>query len=218
MPTLDWERKAGFPNRQVAGVDEVGRGCLAGPVVAAAVILPPQVDQDFPERVAPELLKITDSKALTAPKREKLEPLIQAWVAGYSIGIASVEEIDRLNIYHATHLAMVRAVQGLALRPAHILVDGNVIPKNLPCSATAIVKGDLKCLSIAAASILAKVWRDRHMSELDARYPGFGFAVHKGYGTPAHIAALKKLGICEIHRKSFAPVAEAAGLGQASLF
>jgi ribonuclease HII len=172
-------------------------------VVAGALILPPVIDYE----AEPWLREVTDSKCLSPGKREELAPLIERWALASAVAEATVEEIDRINIYHASHLAMCRAIEKLGSLPSHILVDGNRVPAALPCPATAIVKGDLKCLSIAAASILAKVWRDRAMTELDARYPGYGFAVHKGYATPAHSSALRALGPCEIHRRSFAPVA-----------
>ncbi|HCM38788.1 MAG: ribonuclease HII [Bdellovibrionales bacterium GWC1_52_8] len=213
MPSLDWEIKVGFPRAGVAGVDEVGRGCLAGPVVAAAVLLPEIVDVS----VCPWLEKVTDSKMLSPEDRERLAPLITGWAASSAVGYATVEEIDRINIFHASHLAMQRAIEGLKIAPAHVLVDGKFKPKffhgeavagaRTLCESTAIIKGDLLCLSIAAASIVAKVWRDQRMAELDTAYPGYDFGTHKGYSTPAHSAALKKLGACEIHRKSFAPVA-----------
>lgn len=210
---LEYERRNGYPRALVAGVDEVGRGCLAGPVVAAAVLLPadPQLEK------LSWISEISDSKELSPATREKLVPLIEAWAASYAIGVASVEEIDRINIYHATHAAMIRAVEQLSKRPDHVLVDGNVVPKALRVPASAVVKGDLKCLSIGAASILAKVWRDRLMIDMEARYPGYGFGVHKGYGTPAHQVALKSLGACAIHRKTFAPVAAVIGKAQLSL-
>ena len=207
-PGLDFERKAGHPSKVVAGLDEVGRGCLAGPVVAGAVLLPSVVDYE----AHPWLSEIGDSKLLTPEKREKLAPLIEGWALACAVGVATVEEIDRINIYHASHLAMRRALENAQLargvRAQHVLVDGNVIPKDLAApAATAIVKGDLKCLSIAAASIIAKVWRDRAMVEADARHPGYFFGVHKGYSTPQHSKALKELGPCAIHRRSFGPVA-----------
>ncbi|MCM2324561.1 MAG: ribonuclease HII [Oligoflexia bacterium] len=197
----------------VAGVDEVGRGCLAGPVVAGAVILPAVIDY----AAYPWLADITDSKNLSPKAREQLAPLIEGWAVGAAVGHATVEEIDRINIYHASHLAMERAVAALGVRVEHVLVDGNAIPKALRCPSTAIVKGDLKCLSIAAASIIAKVWRDRLLTELDARYPGYGFAIHKGYGTPAHLEALKSLGACAVHRRSFAPVAAVTAISTQAL-
>lgn len=208
-PDLDWEIQVGFPTSLVAGIDEVGRGCLAGPVVAAAVVLPPVVDP----AEHPWILKIGDSKKLTPERREELAPLIEGWVLRSGIGVATVEEIDRINIHHACHLAMLRALEELGpeFQPHHILIDGKFIPKDLKGRTTAIVKGDDKCLSIASASIIAKVWRDRHMVALDERYPGYDFGTHKGYGTPAHQEAMKKLGPCLLHRRSFAPVAELLG-------
>lgn len=182
----------------VCGVDEAGRGPLAGPVVAAAVIL----DQGR----AP--IGIDDSKKLNAPVREALFELINA-NAHVGIGIASVEEIDSLNILWASMLAMERAVAALPTSPAHALVDGNRCPKGLPCGSTPVIGGDALSLSIAAASIIAKVTRDRMMRNLDSDHPGYGFAGHKGYGTPAHLAALGRLGPCLIHRRSFAPIRQA---------
>lgn len=211
-PSLDWETRLGFPGVSVLGIDEVGRGCLAGPVVAGALLLPDTVDFERD----PWLREIADSKCLTPEKREKLAPLIELWARAWAIGVASVAEIDRINIFHASHLAMVRAAEGalggLRERGAvperlHAIVDGKFLPKNLPCAASAVIKGDLQCLSVAAASILAKVWRDRHMTELDALHPGYGFAAHKGYSTPVHAEALERLGVCALHRRSFAPVA-----------
>lgn len=211
-PSLEWETRLGFPRVSVLGIDEVGRGCLAGPVVAGALLLPDTVDFERD----PWLSEIADSKCLTPEKREELAPRIEAWARSYSVGVASVEEIDRINIFHASHLAMVRAAQGALERlrerggapeQLHAIVDGKFLPKNLPCAASAVIKGDLQCLSVAAASILAKVWRDRLMAELDVRHPGYGFAAHKGYSTPAHAEALKRLGVCDLHRRSFAPVA-----------
>lgn len=211
-PTLEWENRVGYPQVIILGVDEVGRGCLAGPVVAGAVALPSVIDRE----AHPWISEIKDSKGLKPEARERLVPLIQNWVLAYGIGIASVEEIDQINIYHASHLAMVRAIEaarsslvgGSKQQPLmHLLIDGKFLPKQLPCPATAVVKGDQKSLSIAAASILAKVWRDQQMSVLDERYPGYGFAIHKGYATPAHSKALKQNGVCAIHRRSFSPVA-----------
>lgn len=203
-PNLKWETRLGHPSRVLAGVDEVGRGCLAGPVVAAAVILPEIVDF----KAEPWLREVADSKLLSPELRETLSPKILAWARAAFIGSASVEEIDRINIYHASHLAMVRAVEGLALAPEHVLVDGNALPVPFKGKATAIIKGDLQSLSIACASVIAKVWRDTEMARLDTVYPGYGFAVHKGYATPAHRAALKEKGATDLHRRSFSPVAE----------
>jgi ribonuclease HII len=206
MPDIEWEARVGYPKVRIAGIDEVGRGCLAGPVVAAAVILPSELDFEK----YPWILKIADSKKLKPEERDELAPLISAWVLKSGIGVASVEEIDRINIHHACHLAMLRALEELGAdhQPAHILIDGKFVPKELKGRVTAIVKGDDKCLSIAAASVIAKVWRDRHMAELDAKFPGYDFGTHKGYGTPKHQKALEEKGPCVLHRRSFAPVAE----------
>lgn len=179
----------------LAGVDEAGRGPLAGPVVAAAVML----DERY------TIKGLADSKKLTALRREKLFDEILAKALCCSIARASVEEIDTLNILQATLLAMRRAVEGLRLRPARVLVDGNRLPL-LDVPAEAIVKGDALVPAISAASILAKVTRDRWCTELDTQYPQYGFAGHKGYGTAEHLAALKTHGACPEHRKTFAPV------------
>ena len=181
----------------VAGVDEAGRGPLAGPVVAAAVIL----DDLHPIR------GLADSKVLSASRREKLFDEIRAKALCCSIAEASVEEIDRLNILQATLLAMRRAVEGLRLLPQQVLVDGNRLPV-LRMPAEAIVKGDAKVPAISAASILAKVQRDRLCAELHQRWPDYGFAGHKGYPTPEHLEALRRHGACPAHRRSFAPVRE----------
>jgi ribonuclease HII len=181
----------------VAGVDEAGRGPLAGPVVAAAVIL----DDHKP------IKGLADSKKLTALRREKLFDEIRAKALCCSVAQASVEEIDRLNILQATMLAMQRAVKGLRLKPAKVLVDGNRLPV-LDVVAEAIVSGDALVPSISAASILAKVTRDRMLEELHAQHPGYGFDRHKGYGTAQHLAALRELGPLPVHRRSFAPVAQ----------
>ena len=181
----------------IAGVDEAGRGPLAGPVVAAAVIL----DDLNP------IIGLADSKKLTAIKRERLFDEIRAKALCCSIAEATVEEIDELNILQATLLAMRRAVEGLRLKPTKVLVDGNRLPV-LDVLAEAIVKGDSKVQAISAASILAKVHRDRWCQELHAQYPQYGFDGHKGYGTAAHLQALKEHGATPWHRKSFAPVAE----------
>ena len=180
----------------LAGVDEAGRGPLAGPVVAAAVIL----DARNP------IAGLADSKKLTALRREKLYDEIHAKALCCSIALASVEEIDRLNILQATLLAMKRAVEGLRLKPNKVLVDGNRLP-TLAIRAEAIVKGDALVPAISAASILAKVYRDRWCVEFDLQYPQYGFAGHKGYGTAEHLAALRLHGACPQHRRSFAPVA-----------
>ena len=181
----------------IAGVDEAGRGPLAGPVVAAAVIL----DDLNP------IKGLNDSKKLSASRREQLFDEIRAKALCCSVAHASVEEIDRLNILQATLLAMRRAVDGLRLKPAKVLVDGNRLPV-LDVLAEAIVKGDATVPAISAASILAKVTRDRWCAELDQQYPQYGFATHKGYGTAEHMAALRAHGACPQHRKTFAPVAQ----------
>lgn len=202
-PDCRWEKSAGHPQQVIVGVDEVGRGCLAGPVVASAVVLPERVDR----RKEPWLKDVTDSKLLSPELRKELAPRIQGWVRAHSVAHATVEEIDRLNIYHASHLAMVRAIEALPVVADHVLVDGNAIPKAIRCKVTPIVKGDQLSLSIACASILAKVWRDNLMASLEEQYPGYGFSEHKGYSTPSHKKALEKLGACVLHRRSFAPVA-----------
>ncbi|MBK6865424.1 MAG: ribonuclease HII [Ideonella sp.] len=184
----------------IAGVDEAGRGPLAGPVVAAAVIL---------DELAP-IKGLRDSKALGARTRERLFDEIRAKALCCSIAQASAAEIDALNILQATLLAMRRAVEGLRLRPHEVLVDGNRLPA-LAMPAQAIVKGDAKVQAIAAASILAKVQRDRLCLALHAQYPHYGFDGHKGYPTPAHLAALREYGACPQHRRSFGPVRDASG-------
>jgi ribonuclease HII len=186
----------------VAGVDEAGRGPLAGPVVAAAVVLDPGAPIDG----------LRDSKALGAPARERLFDAIRAKALCCSIASASAEEVDRLNILQATLLAMRRAVEGLRRRPHLVLVDGNRLPV-VAMPALAIVKGDATVACISAASILAKVQRDRICLELHARHPQYGFDGHKGYPTPEHLAALRRHGACPAHRRSFAPVRELAGHG-----
>ena len=184
------------PDEIICGVDEAGRGPLAGPVVAAAVIL------DHPSRI----VGLADSKVLTALQRDRLHDQIRERALCCAIGMASVEEIDSINILQATMLAMRRAVMGLRLKPVKVLVDGNRLP-TLDVLAEAIVKGDALVQSISAASILAKVHRDRLCKELDLQYPHYGFARHKGYGTAEHLAALRQHGASEHHRRSFAPVA-----------
>ena len=180
----------------VAGVDEAGRGPVMGPVVAAAVIL----DDLHP------IKGLADSKKLTALRREKLYDEIRAKALCFSIAQASAAEIDEINILQATLLAMKRAVEGLRLKPAKVLVDGNRIP-TLVIVAEAIVGGDALVPAISAASILAKVWRDRWCQEMDLAYPQYGFASHKGYGTAEHLVALQQHGACPEHRRTFAPVA-----------
>ena len=181
----------------VAGVDEAGRGPLAGPVVAAAVIL---------DDLKP-IPGLADSKTLSARQRERLSEAIHARALCFSVAQASVEEIDQLNILQATLLAMRRAVMGLRLKPHKVLVDGNRLP-TLDIMAEAVVQGDRKVPAISAASILAKVARDRWCLEIDAEYPLYGFAAHKGYGTAQHLAALQRHGATPWHRRSFSPVAQ----------
>lgn len=180
---------------RIAGVDEAGRGALVGNVVAAAVILPARFD----------LPGLTDSKKLSARQREALFDAINAQALAWCAAVASPAEIDAVNIHHATLLAMRRAVEGLATPPQTVLVDGKFTPE-LAMPARAIVGGDANEACIAAASIIAKVTRDRQMVELEARFPGYGFAAHKGYGTKAHLAALARLGATPEHRRSYAPV------------
>lgn len=177
----------------ICGVDEAGRGPLAGPVCAAAVILPPDCD----------LPGLNDSKKLSEKKREALFPLIQQQAVAYSIAFASVEEIEQLNILNATFLAMTRAVEGLQVPADFALIDGNRQPPQLKIPCQTVVKGDSLSLSIAAASVLAKVSRDRLMPQLEEQFPGYGFTAHKGYGTAAHIERLRALGPSPCHRLSF---------------
>lgn len=184
-----------FAAGRVAGVDEAGRGPLAGPVVAAAVILDP----------GRPIAGLDDSKRLAPAERERLAGQIRRRALAWAVGRAEAEEIDRLNILQATFLAMRRAVAALDPAPDYALVDGNRWP-GLPCPGEPVVGGDGKVAAIAAASILAKTVRDAEMASLDRRYPGYGFAAHKGYPTPAHLEALRRLGPCPEHRRSFAPV------------
>jgi ribonuclease HII len=182
-----------------AGVDEAGRGPLAGPVVVAAVILDPLW----------RINGLRDSKILTPDRREALAKRIRERALAFSVVAIEVADIDRLNIFHATMLGMARALATLTPVPELALIDGNRVPKQLCCASRAIVDGDALEPAISAASILAKVSRDHLMVELDARYPGYGFAQHKGYSTPEHFAALDRLGPCCEHRRSFAPVVQA---------
>ena len=196
QPDFSFEQQAAQRGlRYIAGVDEVGRGPLAGPVTAAAVILDP-------DHIPPGL---NDSKKLSAKRRIIIEADI--WrMAEVSVAHATVDEIDALNILRASHLAMWRAIDGLAQRPDHLLVDGNMIPRGLTLSAKALVKGDARSLSIAAASIVAKVARDRIMCELAADFPGYGWDSNAGYPTKSHKQALVRLGVTPHHRVSFKPV------------
>lgn len=182
----------------VAGVDEAGKGPLAGPVYAAAVILNP----------SKRINGLRDSKILTADRREALAEIIQSRALSYSVAFASVEEINEINIFHAGLLAMQRAIEGLNLTPDHVLVDGTHCPRGLPCQGSAIVDGDAIIPAISAASILAKVERDREMRRLDELYPGYELSRHKGYSTKIHLELLQKLGPSPIHRKGYWRVKE----------
>ena len=204
---LNFERvlwKSGI--QAIAGVDEAGVGPLAGPVVAAAVVFPPGT----------ELAGIDDSKRLDPEQRAKMEAAIRQSAAAIGIGVAEVDEIDRLNIYHAALLAMRRAVEALPLKPGHLLIDARILP-DLAIPQNSFYKGDGINFSIAAASIIAKTYRDRVMNELEAKYPGYGFAQHKGYSTPEHQSAIRDRGPCPVHRMSFPFIRELCG-GFAELF
>lgn len=183
-------------NRLIAGVDEAGRGPLAGPVAVAAVILDP----------ARPIAGLNDSKKLTEAKREALYPQIVENALAYCVVLVTADEIDRINIFQATMTGMCRALAGLNPSAHEAWIDGNALPRELPCPGRAIVGGDALEPAISAASILAKVSRDRWMVALDHEHPGYGFAEHKGYPTPVHLEALKRLGPCPQHRRSFAPV------------
>ena len=189
-----------------AGVDEAGRGPLVGSVFAAAVVLPNEYD----------LPGLTDSKKLSERRRDELAVLIKQQALAWCVAAASVEEIDRLNILHATMLAMRRAVHGLERLPEKVWIDGNRVPPDLGCEAEAVIKGDSKIIQISAASVLAKTARDAEMYALAERYPQYGFERHKGYGTAEHLAALQRHGALPEHRRSFAPVR--AVLAQGRLF
>ncbi|MHB8310458.1 MAG: ribonuclease HII [Metallibacterium sp.] len=183
--------------QRIAGVDEAGRGPLAGPVLVAAVILDP----------ARPIVGLADSKTLSPTRREALFEIIRERALAYCIESVEAAEIDRINILQATLTGMARALRGLLPLPELALIDGNRLPTALPCPARAMVRGDALEPAISAASILAKVSRDRRMLALDIEFPGYGFAAHKGYPVPAHLAALRQLGPCREHRRSFAPVA-----------
>ena len=203
MPDFELENAL---NRLVVGIDEAGRGPWAGPVVAGAVIIK---DKNLPQDL---LSQLDDSKKLAAKKREFLfQKLFEEQAKGtlfIGIGQASAQEIDEFNILQATFLAMKRAVAALPVVPEFALIDGNRLPKEFPCAAKAVIKGDARSFSIAAASVVAKVYRDRLMSDLAKKYPYYGFEKNAGYGTPLHIEGLKKHGICPEHRKSYRPIAE----------
>lgn len=194
MPDFEYEKKANAQGYTlVCGVDEAGRGPLAGPVCAAAVILPLDC----------EISGLNDSKKLSEKKREALYDVILEKAVSYSIAFGTLEEIEEHNILNATYLAMNRAIEGLKIRPDYALIDGNRVPTAITVPCETIVKGDSHSCSIAAASILAKVTRDRLLLEYDEKYPEYGFAAHKGYGTAAHYAAIKEHGITPVHRRSF---------------
>ena len=197
LATLPLRKLRRWPDfADVAGVDEAGCAPLAGPVVVAAVILDPHC----------RINGLDDSKILPEPTREKLYARIVARAVAWSVVAVGVEEIDRINIFHARMAGMVRALEGLTCAPRFALIDGNHLPRALPCPARALVDGDAIAPSISAASIIAKVTRDRIMREMDTHWPGYGFAQHKGYPTPSHREALQRLGPCPEHRRSFAPV------------
>lgn len=194
MPDYFYEKQAAEGGYKfICGVDEAGRGPLAGPVFAAAVILPMDC----------EIEGLNDSKKLSEKKREALFDVIKEKALAYSVASASVDEIEEYNILKATYLAMNRAILGLHIAPDFAIIDGNRIPDNAPTKCEALIKGDFKSMSVAAASILAKVSRDRLLVEYDQKYPEYNFKKHKGYGTKEHYEAINKYGICEIHRKSF---------------
>ena len=194
MPDYSYEKSAilkGF--KYVCGVDEAGRGPLAGPVFAAAVILPEDL----------EIKGLNDSKKISEKKREELFEVIKEKAISYSVASASVEEIEQFNILEATYLAMNRAIQGLNIPADYALIDGNRTPRDIKIPCETVIKGDAKSCSVAAASILAKVSRDRLLLEYDEQYPEYEFKNHKGYGTAAHYEAVKKYGLCPVHRPSF---------------
>ena len=206
VPDLTHERVAGHPDRAVAGVDEVGRGPLAGPLVAAAVVIPPE---GLPAALAGQ---VDDSKRVPKGQRPLVANALRATVP-HGLGQASVGEIDALGLSAALALAMARAVAALPRPPDHVLVDGRWSPPGLPCPVSAVVGGDRLCLSIAAASILAKVARDAIMVDLDRHHPGYGWATNMGYPTAEHRAALGARGITPHHRRSFGPVAAVLSAG-----
>ncbi len=222
LPDLLSEVALGFfASKLVIGVDEVGRGCLAGPVVAAAVVLCPDRVKSFGFKESGHrpggnrkafLFQVRDSKLVPEEERGPLAQSISEFVIAHSVKEASVEEIDRLNILYASHLAMERAVTEVEEklgRPADaILVDGHIVPRNLKSRGHPLIKGDLKSITIACASLIAKVYRDELMEKMDEFYPGYGFKQHKGYGTPFHKGQIRALGICALHRPSFRGVAE----------
>lgn len=194
MPDFELEKKAkekGF--ELICGVDEAGRGPLAGPVCAAAVILPEGV----------EIEGLNDSKKLTEQKRERLYDIIAEKAVSWSVAFGTVEEIEEVNILNATFLAMNRAIKGLSVKPDYALIDGNRVPTGISVPCETVIKGDAKSCSVAAASVLAKVTRDRLLLEYAEKYPEYGFEKHKGYGTAAHYKAVESYGLCPVHRPSF---------------
>ena len=194
MPDFSYENEAAKNGyKYICGVDEAGRGPLAGPVCAAAVIVPEDC----------EIEGLNDSKKISEKKRELLYDIIIEKAVAYSIAYGTLEEIEQYNILEATYLAMNRAIDGLSVKSDFALIDGNRVPKNITVPCETVIKGDSKSYSIAAASILAKVTRDRLLLEYDEKYPQYGFASHKGYGTKAHYEAIAQHGVCEVHRLSF---------------
>lgn len=198
-PDLTYETNLWSCYKYIAGLDEAGRGALAGPVAVGAVILP-QVDSAF---LLQALAGVRDSKQMTPLERESLAPRIKETALTWCVAFASAEEIDMLGIVHATRLAALRALHGLSLSPEYLLTDFRLELPQLDISQTALVKGDALCLSIAAASVLAKTTRDQLMQELDLQYQGYGLGKHKGYGTQSHRSAMKRMGVSPIHRKTF---------------
>ena len=194
MPDYEFEKAAALSGFScICGVDEAGRGPLAGPVCAAAVILPEDA----------VIEGLDDSKKLTEKKRERLYDIIKETAVAYSVAYGTLEEIETVNILEATYLAMNRAIEGLTVKPDFALIDGNRVPRGIKISCETIIKGDSKSMSVAAASVLAKVTRDRLMLEYDKKYPEYNFKKHKGYGTKEHTELIKQYGPCEIHRLSF---------------
>ena len=194
MPDYEFEKAAALSGFScICGVDEAGRGPLAGPVCAAAVILP----------AGAVIEGLDDSKKLTEKKRERLYDIIKETAVAYSVAYGTLEEIETVNILEATYLAMNRAIEGLSVKPDFALIDGNRVPRGIKIPCETVVKGDSRSMSVAAASVLAKVTRDRLMLEYDKKYPEYNFKKHKGYGTKEHTELIKQYGPCEIHRLSF---------------
>lgn len=197
MDNLKYEKELYKENiTLIAGVDEVGRGPLCGPVVACACILPPNY----------QLVGLTDSKKISEKKREQLYEILIKDAISYGIGIVDADVIDEINIYEATKVAMKKAISNLKIKPEHVLIDAMKLELNIP--STSIIKGDLYSISISAASVIAKVTRDKMMIDLDKKYPEYGFKNHKGYGTKAHIEAVKKNGVLSFYRKTYKPISD----------